>query len=178
MEIILIIFALIKLSSCLEAHFGSCPYVSSVVKLSKNNLNGTWYDIMKYKSIFVDGVCISFDLKMINEHTIGITTKEYNDGEMINTTRIGEIHNDGSFEFDFTFLKFAASFYVLDTDYKNYLVGFGCKTIGYLVNLQMAFIWSRENSLDDEYITKAYDVFRKYKISTKELQKSEQLNCH
>jgi hypothetical protein len=107
-----------------------------------------------------------------------ITTTEYKDGEQENTTRDGLIHNDGSFEFSFTFLKFTATFYILDTDYQNYLVGFGCKDVAYMMNMQMAFIWGRERELSNEYISKAYDVFKHNKISTSELEKSEQSRCY
>ncbi|CAG9797460.1 unnamed protein product [Chironomus riparius] len=178
MELLIIFAILIKLSSCIETHFGSCPHVSPRSNITIGNISGIWYDIMKYQSIFAKGRCISFNIHDIPNNIISITVSEQNDGEIENSTRRGKVHSDGSFEFSFTFLKFSATFYILDTDYHNYIVGFGCKDVAYMVNMQMAIIWGRERELSDVYISKAYDVLKNNKISTAGLEKSEQSRCH
>jgi len=178
MKLFFFIAILIKFSSCIESHFGSCPHVTPKSNVIIGNLSGTWYDIMKYQSIFARGKCISFNIHDMPHNVLVITTTEYSDGEQENSTRDGRFHNDGSFEVMFTFLKFSATFYILDTDYENYLVGFGCKDVAYMMNMQMAFVWGRERELSDEYISKAHDVFKNNKISIAELEKSEQIRCH
>lgn len=178
MKLFLFFATLIKISFCIETHFGSCPHITPRSSLITGNLTGTWYDVMKYQSIFAKGHCISFNVHNITHDMVNIATTEQKDEEQETSTRSGKVHNDGSFEFSFTFLKFSATFYLLDTDYQNYLVGFGCKDVAYMMNMQMAFIWGRERELSDEYIAKAYDVFKNNKISTSELEKSEQSHCH
>lgn len=176
-KFLLITFS-IHLSCCLEAHFGSCPTVRSIELTFKDKLAGTWYDILKYQSIFIRGKCMSFDVKESAINEVIITSNEYYDGESVNSTRNGKVYNDGSFEFDFTFLKFSARFYILDADHRSYLVGFACKNVAYMMNLQMVFVWGREKELTQEQVARVYEVLKKYKISTTELEKSEQVNCH
>lgn len=178
MKLFLVFAILIKISSCFETHFGSCPQITPRSNLITGNLTGTWYDVIKYQSMFAKGKCISFNVHNITNNMVNIATTEQNNEEIDTTTRSGKVHNDGSFEFSFTFLKFSAKFYILETDYQNYLVGFGCKDVAYMVNMQMAFIWGRERELSDDYIVKAYDVFKNNKISTSELEKSDQSRCH
>ena len=178
MKLFLVFSILIKFSFCIETHFGSCPKVSPKKDLFAGNFSGIWYDVMKYQSIFAKGNCISFNIQEMPHNTVRITTSRHNDGEIEEKTRSGKVHHDGSFEFSFTFLEFSARFYILDTDYQNYLVGFGCKDVAYMMNMQMAFIWGRERELSEEFVTKAYDVFKSSKISTSELEKSEQSRCH
>lgn len=178
MKFLLIAVCLIKLSNSLEAHLGSCPTVRPMEQPLKNNLSGVWYDIMKYQSTFAKGKCLSFEVKEIVSSDVIISASEYDDRKLINYTRSGKVNYDGSLELDFTFLKFSAKFYILDTDYDNYLVGFGCKNIAYMMNLQMAFVWGREKELSAEYVAKVFDVLKNNKISTSDLEKSEQINCH
>jgi lipocalin len=177
-SIVLVIF-LIELVLAVEYHFGSCPKVKPVQVKSMENLTGKWYDVYKYQSMFVKGKCMSFEVEASTSNTtVLITSTEIKHGEVINATRTGVIDENGALEFQFTFLKLSAKFYILDADFEHYIVAFACKSAIKMANAQIAWIWSRERYLSGIYLEKAFDVLRKNEISVEDLKQSEQENCY
>jgi lipocalin len=142
MKVVVIVITLFLFQNALavEYNFGGCPKVQPLHVSAMENFTGVWYDVMKYSSMFVKGKCMSFDVEEKSNTTIEITSSEINNGEMINVTRTGAIDESGGLEFNFTFLKINAKFYILDVDNKHYLVAFACRSAIKLANVQMACV--------------------------------------
>ena len=45
-------------------------------------------------------------------------------------------------------------YYVIDTDYKNYAIGFGCAYVPYNGKVEVTWVYGRETTLSDEYVNK------------------------
>ena len=73
-------------------------------------------------------------------------------------------------------------FYILDTDYSNYAVILGCgkiRKISFDTASQfghMVWILSRNQTLNDKYLMKAYETLNKNNLPIKTLRKIDQ-NC-
>lgn len=178
MKTVLIISILIKFTVSIETSFGGCPKTTPLVGPELENLSGKWYDIAKHQSIFIKGKCMSFDVNITSDKQVTITSNETHSDGVYVITRQGSIEPSGALEFCFTFINFSVKFYVLDADADNYLLGFACKSMGKLANVQMAWIWGRNPELPSEYIEKAKDVLQKNGISTSDLTITEHGSCH
>lgn len=67
--------------------------------------------------------------------------------------------------------------YVIDTNYVNYAVLFGCGMVNDNKNSHGVWIVSRNRTLSQEYVTKSFDALKRSKIVTKPLAITKQTNC-
>lgn len=178
MKVLCFVFLLINFSLAFEYHFGSCPSVSTVSRKSMTQLTGRWFDAMRYTTVFIKGKCLTFEVVLTSNTTVTIISSEIKDGEPLIASREASLDSDGGLEFKFTFLKFTIKFFVLDADDEEYLVGFTCKSIARMMNMQMAWIWSRHQNISDENLEKAPNVLKTNEISTDELNFIDQSECY
>lgn len=128
--------------------------------------------------------CITFNVSVENvvEDDVFLnveTTDLRKDGELHNETHPTVIQPDGGMEQKFTYFKFGINFYILDADPENYMVIFACKNFPLKVaHIQMAWIWTRNEELENKYLVKALEVLNKFNISTDPLEKTDRAFCY
>src|SRR4051812_4322281 len=82
-------------------HFGRCPFVQHLTSFQVGNFTGKWFEIMKYKSIFVKGKCISYGVTVADEKQIEMSLSQVQNGELWSESRKGIIVEPGIWRFKF-----------------------------------------------------------------------------
>lgn len=135
---------------------------------------------MKYPSMILREKCLSFDVSADDNLKINImSTNLKGDGGEHLENHTTFLQPTGAMEHKFTFLQWGINFFILEADSENYLVAFACKNFPFkIAHIQMVWIWSRNQELEETYVEQALEVLNKFNISTAPLEKTDRGLCY
>ncbi|XP_063076204.1 apolipoprotein D-like [Engraulis encrasicolus] len=162
-------------------HLGKCPDPPVQQNFDVVKYLGRWYEIQKLPNVFQSGTC-------------GQATYTPGDGEGVVSVLNEELLSDGTInvaEGTATVVdpsepaKLAVTFYpgtppgnywVLDTDFDNYALVYGCKNAG---PLYADFIWilSRSRSLPQETVDRLHTTLTSHGIKIDKLMTTPHVGC-
>ncbi|XP_041969308.1 lopap-like [Aricia agestis] len=162
--IIVIVFLRYYLCNGQVLQIGLCPEVESMKYFEMEKFLGTWYEMQRFPTWYEDyGQCAYkiFDycgrrleishgyIKDRVEYVLHVNTTYAPGDEAVFTTPKSNIDPVG------------IPLVVVDTDYKDYAVIYGCKSDDLRIKYISAWILSRSYSLDEETLSKARDILVK-----------------
>lgn len=169
----LLLLALVAVSSANVIHDGKCPELKPVENFNLTAFQGTWYEVSKYPyDAEKKGKCATAEykledkvLKVKNTHvvdsvqtyiegTVKLADDANNAAKLVVTLKYGEVTKD-------------SPLMILATDYSNYAIAYNCKNDDKNKNHQaFAWIMTRNKKLEGDAKT-AVDNF--LKANSKEL---------
>ncbi|KAL7040754.1 hypothetical protein ACKWTF_000503 [Chironomus riparius] len=167
-----------------------CPQINFMQSnVSAALINGTWYEIFKDESSFKPGKCVKVQIKGTSKNNLSVTYTQAFENSAIRSNHSVTKFNVKMIkshlwtaEYQSLYVSLDGYFYILDTDYANYAVIVGCgkiRKISFDTASQfghMVWILSRNQTLNDKYLMKAYETLRRNNLSIKTLRKIDQ-NC-
>ncbi|KAI8438143.1 hypothetical protein MSG28_010769 [Choristoneura fumiferana] len=129
------------------------------------------------------GKCVTADYSEKDNGVIGVVNKQLSSLTGIMSEIQGEAHqvsrsDEGKLAVQFPSLPFhfSAPYWVIDTDYDNYAVVWGCNDFG-VFHTRNAWILTRARNPDLPVLEKAYAVLDKNNISRAYLMRTDQKSC-
>lgn len=134
---------------------------------------------MKYPSMILGQKCLTFNISAEDLKINILSTNLRGDGELHYENHTSVLQPSGAMEQKFTFLKLGINFYILDAEPDTFLVAFACRNFPFkIAHVQMAWIWSRSEELEETYIEQAMEALNKFNISTTPLEKTDRGFCY
>lgn len=134
---------------------------------------------MKYPSMILRENCLTFNVSAEDNFKINILSTNLRSGEAYYENHTTVLQESGAMEHKFTFLKLGINFYILDAEPEKFLVAFACKNFPFkIAHIQMVWIWSRTEELEETFIEQAMEVLNKFDISTTPLEKTDRSSCY
>ncbi|CAH0549690.1 unnamed protein product [Brassicogethes aeneus] len=162
---------------------GSCPDVQTQPDFDLNQFLGLWFESERYfAGPEVLGKCVTAEYSLGDNGTVSILNSQINKitGTPTSIAGYGTASKDDPAKLSIVFpslpVKIQAPYWILDTDYKNYVVVWSCNDF-LLFNTNNAWILTRSNNPTEAILQKAYSALEKNGISTKYLIKTDQTNC-
>ncbi|KAF2351042.1 Lipocalin/cytosolic fatty-acid binding domain, partial [Trinorchestia longiramus] len=146
---------------------GECPPFQTTAEFEIPLYLGRWFEAERYPTAFeTDQSCVTADYGAIDDTTISVTnTAILPDGTVTSISGTATA-TDVPGQLILQFPNEAVGFYnVLGTDYENYSTVYACSQVG-TYRTQYAWILSRREVLEEEYLTMAMDVFTANGIDT------------
>jgi lipocalin len=147
---------------------GNCPKVNVTENFSLPRFLGTYYEVRAYPHFYTLGKsCITWNFIQNNDSTINVIIKQRNFDVV--ETEVGNVSIVRPGVMLISFPKSAvtradANFYVLATNYSNYMVLYTCAN-ALFVYAQNVWILSRFSALEEAYLEEALSALRAEGIS-------------
>ncbi|CAH0724605.1 unnamed protein product, partial [Brenthis ino] len=163
---------------------GPCPDIAPLKVFEPSRYLGKWYEYEKYFAIFeAGGKCITADYSLADGGAIGVVNKQIN----IYTGKPSQIKGQAVPEsqsqeakllvrFPSLPVSIDAPYWVIDTDYDNYSLVWGCLQLGPF-HLNNAWILTRKRKPGKEVLQKVYDIANANKIDKSYFLRTDQKNC-
>lgn len=175
---VLIIFINLQVFLAQSIKSGQCPPIYSVANFNIYKFAGTWYEIA---AIPIKGVkfdkCVIANYVVDSSNVLRISIN-YFDGKQVQqmNNAFTITNSSGVWSVNIPMIKSNIEFGILDTDYINYGVTYGCaKLLNY--KIEIAWIVSRQPTLSKDLYNRAVAALKNQKISSKQLKSVRQTNC-
>ncbi|KAJ2940629.1 hypothetical protein O0L34_g14734 [Tuta absoluta] len=163
---------------------GNCPDVAAMTDFNPSRYLGKWYEAEKYFAIFqLGGKCVTADYSEKDNGVINVLNKQLSTFTGIQSVIQGEAtqvsrSDEGklSVRFPSMPINFPAPYWVVDTDYDNYAVVWGCNDFG-LFHTRNAWILTRERNPPLSVMEKAYQASDRNNINRAYFLRTDQKNC-
>ncbi|CAK1601707.1 unnamed protein product [Parnassius mnemosyne] len=177
-------FLSLKLCGAQIVSVGKCPEVKAMSNFDAKRYLGRWYEAEKYFAFFeLGGRCITADYGEKNG-VITVSNKQINNitGKRTGIEGYATLDsNTGEAKLLVTFPKMPVSipapYWVIDTDYDNYAVVWGCIEFGNVIHGRNAWILTRQRNPPASVLKKAYEAIKDNRIDQSHFLKTDQTNC-
>jgi len=175
LALVFLIAAFAGIANAQVPHFGKCPEIQTMRNVSLTELTGRWFEIMKYKSLFIKGKCITLDITEVDERNVSVTIKQRL-GDEVDEHEIS-IGADDQNVWSFEKYGATAEYSVLMTDFDKFALAYACGSMGRIMNVQMVWILGRHPQISNEEIDQMIEFLRNQELSTSALETSDQADC-
>ncbi|XP_012670737.2 apolipoprotein Da, duplicate 2 [Clupea harengus] len=161
-------------------HPGRCPVPPVKENFDVSSYMGRWYEIQKLPSIFQKGECGQAT------YTLGDGVVHVLNAELLADGTVSQIEGSAKPVDPAQPAKLAVTFFpgsppgpywVLDTDYDNYALVYGCENYGGLFYADFAWILSRSPTLTEETIEQLHNIMTSNGISINKMTTTNQSIC-
>lgn len=198
LQILCVVF-LVVLSGRIDQASAKCPAVAPMANFNPLKFAGSWYAIKRYQ-VLVDALaitCTSMNATVSNGNILNLELCNFWKRQA-NLRILGVLLSSGVVNYKFQFgagetkLSFFLDFYqkrlaflvdyefkyiIVDTDYTNYAVTYLCAT-GFLVGTtEIAWIYGRQRTLSDTYVTTAINALKAKNLNLKSWTDINQAGC-
>ncbi|XP_063548914.1 uncharacterized protein LOC134756051 [Cydia strobilella] len=177
-------FVMLRMCEAQVPFLGTCPDVGVMADFNPSRYLGKWYEAERYFAVFqLGGRCVTADYNERDNGVIGVVNKQLSSLTGIMSEIQGEAHqvsrsDEGKLSVRFPSLPFAfsAPYWVVDSDYDNYAIVWGCNDFG-VFHTRNAWILTRSRNPELSVLEKAYTVLDKNNISRAYFIRTDQKNC-
>ncbi|XP_041975231.1 apolipoprotein D-like [Aricia agestis] len=163
---------------------GSCPDVTAMTDFNLERYLGKWYENEKYFAVFeLGGRCITATYSLRDNGVVNVANKQISSFTGMKSEIIGEAtqvsrSDEAKLSVRFPSLPVAidAPYWVVDTDYDNYALVWGCLDLGFL-HARNAWILTRERNPPLSTLENAYAAAERNNINKSYFLRTDQKNC-
>jgi len=141
---------------------------------------GIWYEVEVFPTIFEKGKCTRARYAMKPNGHIEVYNRGIEDGKVNDIT--GEVYRPDDTEQAKLKVRFSTSqpwgnYWVIHTDYDQYSLIYSCTSIGGLAHIEMAWILSRNMTLDSALTEQLKKELASYHVDVGHFKVSDQSDC-
>ncbi|ODN05072.1 Apolipoprotein D [Orchesella cincta] len=170
---------------------GSCPNLGGMQDFDLNRYVGLWYEVEKYMFLpEIAGNCVYVRYKDHTNDTFRadiVQVEAITRKHVVSPSRGSIISNDGSAHIDlvvdvrvpltFVTVKIDYPYYILDTDYENYVIKWSCRPGALGHNIQSMWVLSRSRNYLQETRNIVHDKLRELGLRPEYLLLLDNYNC-
>ncbi|XP_062408659.1 apolipoprotein D-like [Sardina pilchardus] len=160
---------------------GRCPVPPVQQDFSVAKYLGRWYGIEKLPAVFQKGECSQATYTLQSDGLVNVLNQGLlPDGEITNTratARVADLNDPAKLEVIFTGSPRPRPYWVLATDYDNYVLVYSCTNISEESYVEFAWIMSRTRSLSADIVAGLKDKLHSHGITTDNLTATIQTGC-
>lgn len=164
---------------------GRCPALKAKQNFDANKYLGKWYEQERYFAIFeIGGKCVTAKYTLKSDGKIGVFNEMRNQlsGNLQSIEGFAEFSGsstEGKLAVTFPSVPFTARapYWVMETDYNNFAIVWGCQEWFGVINTQTAWILTRAQYPDTGVFQDAYTAATKAGINRALFLKTDQKNC-
>ncbi|VVC91147.1 unnamed protein product, partial [Leptidea sinapis] len=162
---------------------GGCPDVTAMSDFVPGRYLGKWYEAEKYFAIFeMGGKCITATYSAEDDGVIGVKNQQISTYTGMKSEIVGEATQEsrdaGKLVVRFPSLpvNVPAPYWVVDTDYDNYALVWGCLDLG-IMHTENAWILTRARHPQLSVLEAAYAAADRNNIKRSYFMRTEQSDC-
>lgn len=176
---LVLVLALVPLSSAQTFRCGPCPTVDVQPRFNLQRYLGRWFEITKLPASFERGKCIEANYALRADGTIQVLNKqqEENGISIIGTATIPNPTEPAKLGVSFSPISLTGTYWVLYTDYTSVSVVYSCTDFLRLFHMDYAWILARSRSLPQDTMRNATRLLERAGVQQCELIPTEQTGC-